>query len=46
MKRRVLVVLLVALAGTLLAGSAAPSPAEETVSVIEPMPTLPSDGGQ
>ena len=45
MKSRVLAVLLLALAGTLLAASSA-APEEASVSVIEPLPPLPSDGGQ
>lgn len=45
MKRRVLAVLLLALAGTLLAGSTSVSQ-ERTVGVIEPVPPLPGDGGQ
>jgi hypothetical protein len=44
-KRRVLAVLLLALAGTLLAGSSSVENVE-TVGVIEPVPPLPGDGGQ
>ena len=47
MKRRVLAVLLLALAGTLLAGSTSSSvESGEPVGVIEPVPPLAGDGGQ